>query len=514
MIFNQTTYDSAYESFRNDPRARVETMMASSTVIIIITCSALLSLMGSLAIIVFILKSHRGLRTVYHRIIFGMSFFDVLQSLCMALTTLPMPKDMIYPQFNNGLIPILGNRMSCDIQGFVMTFSACCTICLNPILCIYYFCSICRKMRDDRFRKVIEPSLYVTTICFSLLLATYRLKAKDFNPSPLKLPWCGHVGHSQYPYWCDSDDSPECAHKRSRSSTGKVAAPNWIGVLFLIICALVIFFTMSLIVCNVYFQALRIRSYAKQAQGTKTANDEAKHSNDSESSSQERILRRYRSHIQDTRDAVKSATLYTIAFIAVWHYPVIKALWPDYKSKMLIFSIALRPLQGVFNLVIFLYHNIRRILNQYPEVSVKTAFLMTLDRDNDPEYILSNIALVKIASRMRARQNRLVLCVANDEDNYEDSNDVGNEHSNEVRNADENNQQDGTTSSAASLHNVETSIDLGIWNDEDVSSSAFVNSQNLSAFSGGNFTNSIESGPPFSTSVDDIMDKNQEEEMK
>ena len=506
MIFNQTAYDSAYESFRNDPRARIETMTASATGIIIITCSALLSLMGSLAIIVFILKSHRGLQTVYHRILFGMSFFDVLQSLCMALTTLPMPKDMIYPQFNNGLIPILGNRMSCDIQGFVMTFSAFCTICLNPILCIYYFCSICRKMRDDRFRKVIEPSLYVTTICFSLLMATYRLKAKYFNPSPLKLPFCGY---SQYPYWCDSDDSPECAYKRS--STGKVEAANWSGVLFLIICALVIFFTMSLIVVYVYLQEPRIKSYAKQAQEG-TINDEAKVSNNSESSSQERIF----SDMQDTRDAVKSATLYTVAFIAVWHYPVIRALWHDDKSKMLIFSIALRPLQGVFNLVIFLYHKMRRILNQCPEVSMKTAFWMTLDRKNDPEYIVSNIALVKDASRMEEMQNRLVRFVANDD---EDSSEVRNDHSNEVRNEDENNQQDGTTSSnpplgsAAGLHNFETSIDLGIWNDEDVSASAFVNSQNLSAFSGGNFTNSIGSGPAqFSTSVGHM--DNQEEEMK
>ena len=514
MIFNQTAYDSAYESLRNDPRARIETMMASSTVIIIITCSSLLSSMGSLAIIVFILKSHRGLRTVYHRILFGMSFFDVLQSLCMALTPLPMPKDILYPQFNNGLLPILGNRMSCDIQGFVVTFSGFCTICLNLILCIYYFCSICRKMMDDRFRRVIEPSLYVTTICFSLLMAIYRLKNKHINPSPLKLPFCGY---SQYPYWCDSDDSPECAYKRS--GTGKVEAANLSGVLFLIICALAIFFTMSLIVCNVYLQELRIKSYAKQAQEG-SINDEAKVSNNNESSSQERILRRYRSDMHYTRDAVKSATLYTIAFIAVWQYPVIRGFWHDDNSKMLIISIALRPLQGVFNLVIFLYHNIRRILNQYPEVSMKTAFLMTLDRDYDAEYILSNITLVKISSRLRTRHNRLVLCIANDEDNYEDSNDLGNEHSNEIRNKDENNQQDGTTSSAAGLHNFETSINLGIWNDEDdVSSSAFVNSQafansqNLSAFSGVNFTNSIESGPPFSTSVND-MDKNQEEKMK
>jgi hypothetical protein len=56
--------------------------------------SGSLSAISSAAIIYVILRSEKGLSGIYHRIMFGMSTADILGSLAMALTSLPMPSYM------------------------------------------------------------------------------------------------------------------------------------------------------------------------------------------------------------------------------------------------------------------------------------------------------------------------------------------------------------------------------------------------------------------------------------
>jgi hypothetical protein len=55
-----------------------------------------LSAISSMLIMYVIVRSSRGLSTIYHRIMFGMSVFDIFTSVAMGLTTLPMPKDDIW----------------------------------------------------------------------------------------------------------------------------------------------------------------------------------------------------------------------------------------------------------------------------------------------------------------------------------------------------------------------------------------------------------------------------------
>ena len=50
--------------------------------------------------------------SAYYRIIFGLSIADCFTSLAIALTTIPMPKDVIYP-FE---MPSYGNILTCEVQ--------------------------------------------------------------------------------------------------------------------------------------------------------------------------------------------------------------------------------------------------------------------------------------------------------------------------------------------------------------------------------------------------------------
>jgi hypothetical protein len=55
-----------------------------------------LSAISSMLIMYVIVRSSRGLSTIYHRIMFCMSVFDIFTSVAMGLTTLPMPKDDLW----------------------------------------------------------------------------------------------------------------------------------------------------------------------------------------------------------------------------------------------------------------------------------------------------------------------------------------------------------------------------------------------------------------------------------
>ena len=60
----------------------------TAIVIPTVTITGSLSFLSSFAIVVFVIRSRSN--TVYHRILFVMSLFDMMSSLAIALTTLPM----------------------------------------------------------------------------------------------------------------------------------------------------------------------------------------------------------------------------------------------------------------------------------------------------------------------------------------------------------------------------------------------------------------------------------------
>ena len=85
---------------------------------IVPTITGILSTCCSVLILYAIYKSPHKLSTTYHRIMAMMSIFDILASVCIAFTTLPMPSDDIV-RFAG---PMLGNHVTCQIQGFIVIF--------------------------------------------------------------------------------------------------------------------------------------------------------------------------------------------------------------------------------------------------------------------------------------------------------------------------------------------------------------------------------------------------------
>jgi len=120
-----------------------------------------LSSMSSILIVYIILRSEKRLSSIYHRIMFGMSLADLLSSISIALSTLPMPSSMpkeeeyLYKNWQGRTR--LGNTYTCNAQGFFQSFGFITTIHYNCMLCVYYACAIAFAMQDKTIKKRVEP---------------------------------------------------------------------------------------------------------------------------------------------------------------------------------------------------------------------------------------------------------------------------------------------------------------------------------------------------------------------
>ncbi len=116
---------------------------------IIQTTTGSISTLSSALIMSIILRSQSKLSSPYHRIMFFMSFWDAIASSAMALTTIPMPIDVIYPYAGNSY----GNEATCSAQGFAIILAQAFTVAATCSLSLYYVCTIRYGMTDDTANK-------------------------------------------------------------------------------------------------------------------------------------------------------------------------------------------------------------------------------------------------------------------------------------------------------------------------------------------------------------------------
>ena len=136
----------------------IQTFATTASGVIIPRFVGTLSAISSIIIISIIARSKTRLSSPYHRILFGMSFADVIASAAVAFTTLPMPADMIYTQFQGKSI---GNTWTCAIQGYAANTYFHIGAFYNFGLCLYYLCAIPFKMSDKKFQKRVEPFIHI-----------------------------------------------------------------------------------------------------------------------------------------------------------------------------------------------------------------------------------------------------------------------------------------------------------------------------------------------------------------
>jgi hypothetical protein len=124
---------------------------------------------SSLIVIHVIWKSQIRLSSVYHRIMFAMCLYDFTGSVAMALTTIPMPKDQIYPFESN--IASYGNVATCEAQSFIYIISSFASSTYFCGLSIFYMCIIAFRLSDKTIRNCLEPCIHLFCIALSTTAA-------------------------------------------------------------------------------------------------------------------------------------------------------------------------------------------------------------------------------------------------------------------------------------------------------------------------------------------------------
>ena len=352
--------------------------------LIIVTTTACLSALCSGVIVIVILRSRSRLASIYNRIMFFMSMSDVLASAAIALTTLMMPKDMIYKNIFPEIWPIYGTEATCSAQGFIFQTFSFLTFSCDVILCIYYLCSIKFGVSDKVFSSRIEWILYFLAPLIILPKSGKDLGQGNFNPSPERA-WCSRQA---YPIYCHDDG---CIRGREK----KKEMVFWIvNTVFMFVVTIL---CLGLIVFHVYRkdQSSSIEEYDASKSGS---NSDISHdapmqlsinsSSVFENSGEQKVppstpdssytfytklrrpgregtFNRRAKHYEDTKVIMKQAVAYVSIYIIMGALVILSAS-PDLLMNSVTFGVihaVIRPSHGTLNMIIFLYHkysNVRK----------------------------------------------------------------------------------------------------------------------------------------------------------
>lgn len=371
-----------------------ETFYMSRAGFIIPTITGTISFIGSGVILMVIMKS--GKNTAYHRIMFLMSLADMISSLMIALTTIPMPKDVIYPF--QGIK--LGTKTTCTIQGSLYLIATAMTMCMNGILNIYYTCAIKYRMHEATFKKYVEPILlFLACVVTFVVPSIFLLKRDLINPSPYE-SYCS-VGY--YPFHCYHDENSECI----RGDTSVNGLEDF-RIVFLVSTGtglVVLFVTMGMIIYTFYKSEKALRNFGLMKGAEPHSIDSSTIEKGSESTCNE--VRPSTSDSSGDNAATKSsltsiitkqALMYICAFSVTWFFTFLTYVRPSeeifYSGNNVIQCLKLIffPLQGFYNMCIFLYLKVYHIQRMDSQITnMEAVRIVFTDPGCVPQVLISKL---------------------------------------------------------------------------------------------------------------------------
>lgn len=132
-----------------------------------------LGTVGALWLIIDVLTCKDKRKRSKERLLFAVSVTDLIQSVCLFVGTWAMPAEsQIYGAF--------GNITTCNIQGFLLTFSNVCTSLYSACFGIC-FLLLAKSQRDASLE--VEKFIHVFNISFSLIGSIAGLLQKKYNPT-------------------------------------------------------------------------------------------------------------------------------------------------------------------------------------------------------------------------------------------------------------------------------------------------------------------------------------------
>jgi hypothetical protein len=380
----------------HEEQKEYDTFYLSRAGYIIPSITGMVSCLSSFIIVFIILKTMHN--TAYHRIMFAMSISDIITSTAIALTTLPMPADVIY-DFEG---PSFGTVGTCTAQGLANIIGSGLSLAANCTLNMYYLCTLRFKMPEAKFSKIVEPICVLVfvpmAICFPCLVT---LKNDLINPSPYE----SLCTAAYYPFECQLDEDVECI----RGNTAKNYVEHLLSSVFIAVSinSGIMLVSMMLIIRKFYEDEIAV----KRSKGNPTAprrlsadsplqidefsiegSDHALDADPGDETSNSSFRH------GSTRAIIKEALMYIGAFSLTWLFLIFIFIHPlGEKHSIQAMKLVFYPLQGFWNMLIFIYHKISQIRRADKDETIWDALKVTFCNPRDiPEISISGIEIVKV----------------------------------------------------------------------------------------------------------------------
>jgi len=335
----------------SEPSTTCGKIYATSIVIayaVLNASSGMLSFIGYSVIIYIIFRGgRRKLARVYNRLLLALSFIGLLNSVALALSFLPAPKDL---ECSIGI----GNISTCTFQGFLLQFSLAIPA-YTAMLSIYYLIVIIYNVPEDKIAKRFEPFMHFFAVVPTLSGGIFAAAKKLF------LSHAAHCWISQNA--CEGD----CTKNKYGDGLWLVVASMAWGIfntIVIVVCSLLIY-------CKVRRRAVAVRKYLGQSK--QDGMDE----------------NRRRNKVDDAvNQSSKQAILYAVGHILTYCWTVTSIVFGDvqYDGALYLLNATFLPLQGFWIFLVFTYPRFL-YLRKHHKLSVVSTFkaILFAGRDENEE---------------------------------------------------------------------------------------------------------------------------------
>lgn len=307
--------------------------------------TGLLSAFASVLILYVIFKSPQKLSTTYHRIMAFMSIFDIIASVFIALGTIMMPSDNVY-DFEG---PMLGNQVTCQIQGWLVTFGSSGGASLYMCLSWYFVSKLAFRVDSKRIKKCFEPIMYLYSVFMSLFLASYYLSKDLLHPDPSH----SYCTIAPYPEFCDENvwrwslcewglNKKALDDKFQMKDIVPVAIMVFTNLILVLIFMLIILWT-------VYDNHQKVKAACVQDSNNDRENNETSCIDD------DIHTEIYIEQLRYSQVMSIQATMYIASFFLTWIFNIADSGYGKFNYIMDALNATFFPMQGFWNMIIFIY---------------------------------------------------------------------------------------------------------------------------------------------------------------
>lgn len=334
------------------------------------TSTASISLTASVVLVSMITLTPKRLTTPYRRLIFGMSIFDIIQSIGM------LSGPYAVPVGTRGAIWANGNIASCEANGFCNMLGLMAVPIYTLALSVRYNCKLNMKVHDSVFTKKIEKWFHLSIIVVLVLCIT-ALCMDSFNP----IPSGSFCYVEEYPFLCR--DMPQFVGECERGVGSDTL--SYIAASITCLCFVGIIVNVSMLCVYSCTVERMYRSRAGDPQNLAEYNCvknymlcipcrnyyQFEHEPDADY-----VLRLYK------KETFIQSLLYVGAYLACYAFPMMQTIGSFFNYQFprpFLYLIAIfYPLGGFFNVLTYTRPKVVRLLHSFPDMKRFTALLIVL----------------------------------------------------------------------------------------------------------------------------------------